>query len=305
MPEGDTVWRQARSLHRALAGRIVHSTSFRYPDCADINLASQPIHGAYARGKHLFLNIGDMSVHSHLRMDGIWHLYGVTPSGAPERWKRPAYTVRALINANARTDQAGNLVPGSTPVSAVGYLLGMLNVIPTAEAETLVAHLGPDLLGPDWDLDRAVANLLKTPERAIGPALLDQKNLAGIGTIYRAETLFLAGIDPRTPVGQVPDLPRLLHIAHLLLTANQTRPHRYTRTPTEPLWCYGRAGRPCYRCGSTIIRENLSDTGTGPHRYTPGHLTTRPQDTDRLSYRCPTCQKLNPHIAHPHTNKRQ
>lgn len=292
MPEGDTVWRQARSLHRALAGRIVHSTSFRYPDCADINLASQPIHGAYARGKHLFLNIGDMSVHSHLRMDGIWHLYGVTPSGAPERWKRPAYTVRALINANARTDQAGNLVPGSTPVSAVGYLLGMLNVIPTAEAETLVAHLGPDLLGPDWDLDRAVANLLKTPERAIGPALLDQKNLAGIGTIYRAETLFLAGINPSRPVGDIKELDRLLEISRLLLEANKMRPLRVTRTEKEPLWCYGRARRPCYRCGTNIIKEDMTDLGMGADQYgkTPHHYQ-REEDISRIIFFCPRCQQ--------------
>lgn len=305
MPEGDTVWQQAHALHQALAGRTAHTTTFRHPALATLNLAGQPIHGALARGKHLIIRIGDTSIHSHLKMEGIWHLYGQDPTGHPEPWRRPASQARAIIHANARLDPSGQVLPGSTPISAVGFTLGLLEAYPTSQEADRLAYLGPDLLSPHWDPHQATRNLLTQPQRPIGPALLDQRNLAGIGTIYRAETLFLAGIDPRTPVGQVPDLPRLLHIAHLLLTANQTRPHRYTRTPTEPLWCYGRAGRPCYRCGSTIIREDLSDTGTGPHRYTPGHLTTRPQDTDRLSYRCPTCQKLNPHIAHPHTNKRQ
>lgn len=291
MPEGDTVWRQARSLHRALSGRIAHSTSFRYPDCADVDLSGELIHGAYARGKHIFMNIGEMSVHSHLRMDGIWHLYGVTPSGAPERWKRPAHTVRALITANARLDATGNLVSGSTPISAVGYELGMLDVVPVEDAESLVSHMGPDLLGPDWNAEVAVANLLKRPERAIGPALLDQKNLAGIGTIYRAETLFLAGVHPMRPVGEVSDLYRLVEIARLLLDANKMRPLRVTRTEREPLWCYGRARRPCYKCGSMIIKEDITDLGVGADQYgTTPHRYQREEDISRISFRCPKCQ---------------
>lgn len=291
MPEGDTVWRQARSLHRALAGRTVHSTSFRYPNCAEIDLTGQTILGAYSRGKHIMLNIGHTTVHSHLRMDGIWHLYGTTPDGKPQRWKRPAHQVRALINANARLDSSGQVIPGSTPISAVGYELGMLNIVPTSEAESLVAHLGPDLLGADWDADRAVQNLLAQPHRPIGPALLDQKNLAGIGTIFRAETLFLAGIHPLRPVADIPDLHRLLEIARLLLEANRLRPHRVTRTDREPLWCYGRAGQPCYRCGHRIIQEEITDHGAGPDRYGPQpHAYQRQEDISRISFRCPHCQ---------------
>lgn len=294
MPEGDTVWRQAHALHRALAGRTTHSTSFRYPGIAELNLAGQPIHGALARGKHILLRIGDTTVHSHLKMDGIWHLYGQDTNGRQERWRRPATEARAVINANARINTSGQVLPGSTPISAVGFALGLLDAYPTAQETDRLAYLGPDLLGPNWSAQQALANLLTRPERPIGTALLDQHNLAGIGTIYRAETLFLAGVDPRTPTGQVPNLPRLIDIAHLLLTANRARPHRVTRTDAEPLWCYGRAGRPCYRCGATIVREDMSDAGIGATRYTPGHLTARTEDTDRISYRCPRCQTGEP-----------
>ena len=292
MPEGDTVWRQARSLHRALASRTAHTTDFRYPQVASVNLAGQPIHGALARGKHILLRIGEMTVHSHLKMDGIWHLYRLDADGSREKWRRPSEQVRALIQANARLDSDGQVVPGSHPVEAVGFTLGLFEVFPTSQEADRLSYLGPDLLGPDWSLESAVANLAARPERPLGVALLDQKNLAGIGTIYRAETCFLAGLDPRTPVGAVPDIAAVVSIARLLLDANRGRPHRVTRTSAEPLWCYGRAGRPCYRCGETIIKEDLSETGTGADRYTAGHLYAREEDTDRISFRCPGCQEL-------------
>lgn len=292
MPEGDTVWRQAQALHRGLSGRTAHKTDLRFPDLAEIDGAGQPIHGALARGKHILLRIGEITLHSHLKMEGIWHLYGTNPDGSKEKWRRPAEQVRALIEANARLDASGQVLEGSTPVAAVGFALGLLEVYPTEQEADRLTYLGPDLLGPDWSLERATTNLLRRPERTIGVALLDQKNLAGIGTIYRAETLFLAGVDPRTPVGQVPDLPGVLTIARLILEANRQRPHRVTHTSADPLWCYGRAGRPCYRCGASIVREDMSDAGIGAARYTPGHLTQRTEDVDRISYRCPGCQVM-------------
>lgn len=293
MPEGDTVWRQARNLHRALAGRTVHHTSFRFPDSAEIDLAGETIHGAFARGKHLFIRIGSMSVHSHLKMEGIWHIYGTDNTGKPARWKRPTTEARAIIKANARLDSSGAVRDGSTPVEAVGYHLGMLDVVPTEHEERFVSHLGPDILGADWNLAQAVENIRKRPERMIGPALLDQKNLAGIGTIYRAETLFLAGVDPRSTVAAVPDLPRVVEIASLLLNANRARPLRVTRTVAEPLWVYGRRRQNCYRCTSPIVREELSDQGADGERFgTTPHRLAQENDIARLSYRCPTCQVL-------------
>ncbi|QRZ61356.1 DNA-formamidopyrimidine glycosylase family protein [Rothia sp. ZJ932] len=292
MPEGDTVWRQARSLHKALAGRIAHSTSFRYPNVAEYDFSGQRIHGALAVGKHLLLRIGEHSVHSHLKMDGIWHVYGVDDNGNPARWKRPAHLARAVVNANARQDASGQLVQGSTPVSAVGFTLGLLEIFPTTEENDRLGYLGPDLLGADWNPALALENLLAQPERPIGPALLDQKNLQGIGTIFRAETLFLAGLHPMSPVGSVPDLPRVIEIAHLLLVANRMRPKRVTRTDREPLWCYGRGGRACYRCGRPIISEEISNLGTGAERFGVDRYVQTEDTTSRISYRCPQCQVM-------------
>lgn len=293
MPEGDTVWRQARNLHRGLSGRKVHHTSFRFPACAEINLSGETIHGAFARGKHLFIRIGDISVHSHLKMEGIWHLYGTDENGKPSPWKRKNTDARAMIRANARLDSAGKIALGSTPVEAVGFNLGMLDVVSTHKEHRFVSHLGPDLLGSDWDLETALSNIVARPERMIGPALLDQKNLAGIGTIFRAETLFLAGVDPRSRVAAVPNLPRILEIARLLLVANRDRPLRVTRTVAEPLWVYGRRRHNCYRCGSQIIREELSDYGTDAQIFGDTvHMIAREQDVARLTYRCPACQVL-------------
>lgn len=294
MPEGDTVWRQAHSLHRALAHRTVHSTSFRYPNVATYDFSGQTIHGALACGKHILLRIGEHTVHSHLKMDGIWHLYGLDAKGNPERWKRPATAARAIINAKARHQANGTLLPGSTPVSAVGFTLGLLEIFPTAQEKERLSYLGPDLLNASWDQikDKALANLLASPQRPIGPALLDQKNVQGIGTIFRAETLFLAGVHPLTPTGAVPDLARVLGIAHLLLMANRLRPRRITRTEGEPLWCYGRANRPCYRCGSLILQEEISDLGANKNRYGIDRYAQTEETISRISFRCPSCQVL-------------
>ena len=102
-------------------------------------------------------------------------------------------------------------------MQAVGFSLGVLEFLPTAEEHTVVGHLGPDLLGPDWDADRAVALLREQPDRRLREALLDQRNLAGLGTMWMAETCFLAGEDPSTPVAAVRDLPRLVARSQALL----------------------------------------------------------------------------------------
>jgi endonuclease-8 len=120
-------------------------------------------------------------------------------------------------------------------------------------------------MGTDVDEAEAVRRLLNQPERTIGDALLDQRNLAGIGTIYRCETLFLSGVDPWTPVGEVRNLPRVVHLARRLLNA-----HRDRIAGGAQLWVYGRAGRPCRRCGSQLRRADMENL--------------------RLVVWCPSCQ---------------
>ena len=136
---------------------------------------------------------------------------------------------------------------------AAGYLLGITEVLPTGREDQVTGHLGPDLLGEDWDPAAAVARLAREPGRPIGEALLDQRNLAGLGTLYMAETLFLRGVDPSRPVDSVSDLDALVDLGHRLLDANKERIAQVmtgdARRGRES-WVYGRAGRPCRRCGT-------------------------------------------------------
>jgi endonuclease VIII len=145
------------------------------------------------------------------------------------------------------------------------------------EAEgTLVGRLGPDLLGPDWDRAEAVRRLRERPERHIAEALLDQRNLAGIGNMYKSEALFLTGLHPARPVGVVRDLDGLIELAQRLLAANRNHPMQSTTGLTQrgaEHWVYERAGQPCRRCRTPIRRTTQ---GSPPKQ--------------RVTFWCPGCQ---------------
>lgn len=260
MPEGDTVFRTARTLHRAFAGRRLTASDLRVPRLAATDLAGWTVLESCSRGKHLLLRMrtsGEeraMTLHSHLGMDGSWRVYAVG-----ERWRVPR---RHLVRAVLRTADA----------IAVGYDLRELSLVPAGDEKELVGHLGPDLLAPDWDPAEAARRLARQPGTAIGEAVRDQRNLAGIGNVYCAEVLFLRGISPWTPVRRVADLPALVALAHRLLDANR---HRALRSTTgslrrgETTYVYGRQGEPCRRCGTLIESAE--------------------QATRRVFW-CPTCQ---------------
>ncbi len=258
VPEGDAVWLTARRLHEALAGRVLTRSDFRVPRYATVSLAGQPVTEVLARGKHLLIRTGaGLTVHTHLKMDGSWRVFPASAHLAE------SYKVR-LVLANAEWQ-------------AAGYQLGITEVLRTSAEDVVTGHLGPDLLGPDWDAAEAVRRIMRRPERPIGEALLDQRNLAGIGTFYAAEMLFLRGISPWRPAGDVDDLPALAELGQRLLDANKARPGHVTTGDTRPgrdSWVYGRAGRPCRRCGTVISRGEQ-----GP----PGQ--------ERLRFWCPNCQK--------------
>jgi endonuclease VIII len=259
VPEGDVVWNTARRLHEALAGRSLTRSDFRVPRYATVNLAGQTVTESVSRGKHLLTRTDrGLTVHTHLKMEGAWR---VRPAGGPPL--RGTHQLRVLL--------------ANTEWVAAGYQLGIPEVLPTAKEDQVVGHLGPDLLGSDWDAGAAVARLAREPGRPVGEALLDQRNLAGIGTWFLAEMLFLRGIDPARPVGSVADLEALVSLGHRLLEANKTRPgHSSTGdlTPGRDSWVYGRAGKRCRRCG-TVIRRGEQ----GP----PGQ--------ERLRFWCPNCQR--------------
>jgi endonuclease-8 len=255
MPEGDVVWAAARRLHDALAGRELTRSDFRVPRAATADLTGQPVHEVLARGKHLLIRVGgDLTVHTHLRMEGSWRI-------------RPA-------SASVPRDPRVRLVLANAEWQAVGYSLGIVELLRTSQEQRVVGHLGPDLLGPDWDLAEAVRRLREVPDRPIGEALLDQTRLAGIGNLYKAETLFLRGVDPWRPVGAVPDLEGLVELARRLLDANKGRVGQSTTgtsRPGETTWVYGR--RTCRRCGGRIRR---ADQGR--------------ETQERITFWCPACQ---------------
>jgi endonuclease VIII len=260
MPEGDTVFRTAGTLHRALAGQRLSTADLRVPALATVDLSGWTVIEVASRGKHLLLRVQPpgagrpATLHSHLGMDGSWRVHR-----AGARWRAPtSHQVRAVL----RTAGA----------AAVGYQLRELALVPTAEEPALLGHLGPDLLDPDFDPAEAVRRLTRDPTAVIAEALRDQRHLAGIGNVYCAELLFLRGVWPWARVDQVADLPGLVRLAQRTLDANR---NRATRTTTgslrrgETAYVYGRAGAPCRRCGTLITR---ADQG------------------GRVIYWCPTCQ---------------
>lgn len=259
MPEGDTVWRTARTLHAALAGGTVVRSDLRVPRLATVDLTGRRVLDVTARGKHLLTRLdGGLTLHSHLGMEGSWRVYR-----AGARWTGgPGHRIRAVLSTG--TD------------AAVGYALPLLELLRTDTEQQAVGHLGPDLLGPDWDPDEAASRLLADPDRPLGEALLDQRNLAGIGNVYRSELCFLARTPPWAPVRLGPDPRRLVDVAHRLLEANKMRAARSTtgeRARGRQLYVYGRAGEQCRRCGTAVRAGELG-----------------PPDGRRIAYWCPRCQ---------------
>jgi endonuclease-8 len=251
------VWLTARRLHEALAGQVLTSSDFRVPRFATADLSGRAVTEAVSRGKHLLIRVdGGLTVHTHLRMDGSWRVRPAT--GPPPR----GHHIRlVLVNRTWR---------------AIGYRLGVVELLPTAAEHTVVGHLGPDLLGPDWDPEEAARRLASEPGRPIGEALLDQRNLAGIGNIYKAEVLFLRGVSPWRPAGEVPNPDAMVALARRLLDVNKERLGQITtgvRRAGEETWVYGRAGRPCRRCGTTIL---AADQGSDA--------------AERVTFWCPRCQ---------------
>jgi endonuclease-8 len=281
MPEGDTIFRAARTLHRALAGSPVTRFESAFPALNRIDddrpLAGRTIESVAARGKHLLVTFsGDLVLRTHMKMHGSWHIY--RPG---ERWRRPARDMRIVIET-ARFVAVGFNVP------VAEFLTGR-----ELARHRQLGALGPDLLAPigstgqaDPAFDRAeVLRRIRTQgNTAIGEVLLNQRLVAGIGNVFKSEILFVAGIDPFTAASELSDgvLTRVIDESRKLLRANvldasQTLStaigRRTTRSldPSEKLWVYGRGGKPCRTCGTPIRSKK-----TGPEA--------------RVTYWCPRCQ---------------
>ena len=252
MPEGDTVFRTATSLRDALAGETLTRCDVRVPRYATVDLSGQRVDEVISRGKHLFIRVGPASIHSHLKMDGVWR---VTARG---RVPKPAHTIRILLE--------------TAHIAAAGIDLGILEILDRDSDMDAVAHLGPDLLGEDWNAQTAARNLVADPDRSIADALLDQRVMAGVGNVYCNELCFLTGRLPTGPVSSLTDPLRVVTRARDMLWANRSRWNRTTTGNTrtgQELWVYGRGGQPCRRCGGRILKSE-----SGP----------------RITYWCPACQ---------------
>ena len=259
MPEGDTVWRTARQLHEALAGRPLTRSDIRVPQWATVDLTGVIVDDAVSRGKHLFIRAGDVSLHTHLKMEGAWHVY---PPGA--RWRRPAHTARTVLE--------------NLDHQAVGFSLGLVELLDRSAENQAMAWLGPDLLGPDWSLDEAVRRVSSDPTHPVFLALHDQRNVAGFGNEYVNELSFLHGLLPTRPVGEVEDIRHLIERGQRLITVNSARIQRVFTGNTrrgEHHFVFGREGQPCRRCGTSIRRGEL---GGDPIRM-------------RNTFWCPHCQR--------------
>jgi endonuclease-8 len=251
MPEGDTVWHTAATLREHLAGQPLTRCDVRVPQFATVDLTGNVVDEVLSRGKHLFIRVGWASIHSHLKMEGSWR----------------------VGNRPLRVDHRARIVLEANDVRAVGVDLGVLEILDRDHDGDVVAHLGPDLLGPDWDAQVAGANLAAHPDRPIAEALLDQRVMAGVGNVYCNELCFVSGHLPTAPVSAIADPRRLVSRAREMLWANRFRWNRCTTGDTRAgrqLWVYGRAGQNCRRCGTGI---NVDDTG------------------ERVAYWCPSCQR--------------
>jgi endonuclease VIII len=266
VPEGDTIFQTASLLRGLLEGKEVVAASARQPGPMMQKVVGSRVTGVESRGKHMLIRFSNgLTLHTHLRMTGSWHRY------APgERWRRAPSSARVVLE-----------VPGSVVVCFNAPVVELM-ADRVVELHPALKSLGPDLLAEVFDADEAFRRLRDPPRAAssIAEALLDQRALAGIGNVFKSETLFVERVNPFVPVSSLDDatLRRILATAERLLRQNATsgQMHR-PRTTTErgvpgSVYVYGRSGRPCPRCGTRI--------------------QSRRQGTDlpRVTYWCPTCQ---------------
>jgi endonuclease VIII len=276
MPEGDTIFRSARSLGRALAGKTITGFRSTYPLLTrfhdDTPLTGQTVEQVESRGKWLLMHFsGGATLATHMLMNGSWHIY--RPG---ERWQAPAASARIVIE-NSEYVAVGFNVPVAQMHTAES--LRRDHRIPAPKA---------DLLSPDFDPQTAAARILSEPDGELGDVLLRQRLLAGIGNVFKSEVCFVTGLNPFRKVGTLSEaeVHEVIAVARKQLAANVLEDagdrivtwrgagRRTTRDsdPKQSLWVYGRAGEPCRKCGTPI--------------------ESRLQGADaRITFWCPQCQK--------------
>jgi endonuclease VIII len=267
MPEGDTIFRSARALHQALAGRQVTFFETAYAPLASVDdqtpLTGRTIEQVESRGKWLLIHFsGDLILATHMLMSGSWHIYRVG-----ERWKRARSHMRIVL--------------GTADFLAVAFdvPVARFHTARTLERFAGVAGLGPDVLGQSFAVDEAATRLLEHGSDEVGNVLLNQRVMAGIGNVFKSEICFACGVNPFRTVETLrpQEVDCLLSTARRYLAASVTYTGGRRTTgsidPEARLWVYRRAGSSCRRCGNTIL---MRKQGLGA----------------RSTFWCPDCQKV-------------
>jgi endonuclease VIII len=275
MPEGDTIFRAARTLHRALAGDTVTGFDSVFPRLTrvheDTPLTGRIVERVESRGKHLLMHFsGGLILRTHMLMSGSWHIYR-----HDERWQRPPRDMRVIVETAAFVAVAFNIQVAEFETPR------------TIERHESLGSLGPDLLNDRFDVNDALARLRTQGDQHIGEVLLNQRVMAGIGNIFKSETLYVSRVNPFTPVSAIPDdrLRAIVDTARTLLQANVTassgdgivtytalhRPTTRRGHPADRLWVYGRQHEPCRTCGTKIAMRKVGLDA-------------------RSTYWCPQCQ---------------
>lgn len=277
MPEGDTIFRSARSLGRALGGKTITGFRSTYPLLTrfhdDTPLTGQTVEQVESRGKWLLMHFsGGGTLATHMLMSGSWHIY--RPG---EQWQKPRSAARIVIE-NAEYHAIGFNVP-----------VAEMHTAQTIARDRRFPPDANDLLSGKFDADAALERALAFPDEEIGDVLLHQRVMAGVGNVFKSEVCFVAGIHPFARVGALTraEVQRVIRVAQRQLGANVMEDssdmivtwrgagRRTTNrsAPTESLWVYGRNGDPCRKCGERIRK--------------------RIQGFDaRVTFWCPACQPM-------------
>jgi endonuclease-8 len=259
MPEGDTIRRLADKIGRRFIGERCVRCVTRDPRLVGVDLSGATVIGADAIGKHLFIRFDNgKTLHTHLRMDGSWT---VGPPAREPEWRR---RIELWMETGRLT----------------GIDLPIVELLPTADEERAVGHLGPDLCGAELpDLEEVVERLQRDRHAPLATAFLDQRNVAGFGNIYAIEVPFIAGVSPNQPVGTIEGLEHLVGAGAALIRTNAERGPQNTtgrRLNAADHWIYGRRGRPCPLCATTL--DGWED---------------RDSPWKRVSVWCPECQRVD------------
>lgn len=278
MPEGDTIYRSARAIQKAIGGQAVTGFETALAKLARVNddasIAGRTIEKVESRGKWLLVYFsGDLILATHMLMSGSWHLYRTG-----ERWQMPRSRMRIVLSTSGWQAVAFNV-----PVAE-------FYTARTLERDSQIPKLGPDILSAGFRVDQGVERLTEyartSPDVEVAVALLNQRVLAGLGNVYKSEIAFAVGIHPFRRMGTLTprEIERIVDIAHRYMKANVldgkgdgivtysgNRRTTHSTDREERLWVYGRQGQECRRCGMTI---QMRRQGTQA----------------RSTYWCPECQ---------------